>query len=98
MLCGGLARRGTVAFATPGDSLPRRLDHLVICVRDLAQAERSWRKLGFNPTPTGVLPFGVSNHLAMLRDNFLELLAMTDAAPIPAAAPGRFSFAAHNQS
>jgi catechol 2,3-dioxygenase-like lactoylglutathione lyase family enzyme len=78
--------------------MPRRLDHLVICVRDLAQAERSWRKLGFNLTPTGVLPFGVSNHVAMLRDNFLELLAMTDAAAVPAAAPGRFSFAAHNQS
>jgi len=78
--------------------MPRRLDHLVICVRDLAQAERSWRKLGFNLTPTGVLPFGVSNHLAMLRDNFLELLAVTDAAAVPAAAPGRFSFAAHNQS
>ena len=78
--------------------MPRRLDHLVICVRDLAEAERSWRKLGFNLTPTGVLPFGVSNHLAMLGDNYLELLAVTDAAAVPAAAPGRFSFAAHNQS
>jgi catechol 2,3-dioxygenase-like lactoylglutathione lyase family enzyme len=78
--------------------MPRRLDHLVICVRDLAEAEQSWRKLGFNLTPTGVLPFGVSNHLAMLRDNYLELLAVTDAAAVPAAAPGRFSFAAHNQS
>jgi catechol 2,3-dioxygenase-like lactoylglutathione lyase family enzyme len=77
--------------------MPRRLDHLVICVRDLAEAERSWRKLGFNLTPTGVLPFGVSNHLAMLGDNYLELLAVTDAAAVPAAAPGRFSFAAHNQ-
>jgi hypothetical protein len=78
--------------------MPRRFDHLVICVRDLAEAERSWRKLGFNLTPTGVLPFGVSNHLAMLGDNYLELLAVTDAAAVPAAAPGRFSFAAHNQS
>lgn len=37
--------------------MPRRTDHLVICVRDLGEAERSWRKLGFSLTPTAVLPF-----------------------------------------
>lgn len=77
--------------------MPRRLDHLVICVRDLAQAALDWQTLGFSLTPTGVHPFGTSNRLAMLGNNFLELLAVTDAAAVPPAASGRFSFAAHNR-
>jgi hypothetical protein len=77
--------------------MPRRIHHLVICVRDLAQAALDWRTLGFNLTPTGVHPFGTSNHLAMFGNNFLELLAVTDAAAVPPAAPDRFSFAAHNR-
>ena len=77
--------------------MPRRLDHLVFCVRDLAQAALDWRTLGFSLTPTGVHPFGTSNRLAMFGNNFLELLAVTDAAAVPPAAPGRFSFAAHNR-
>jgi hypothetical protein len=76
--------------------MPRRIDHLIICVRDLAQAALSWRTLGFALTPVGVHPFGTSNRLAMFASNFLELLAVTDVAAVPAAAPGRFSFAAHN--
>ncbi len=77
--------------------MPRRIHHLVICVRDLAQAALDWRTLGFNLTPTGVHPFGTSNRLAMFGNNFLELLAVTDAAAVPPTASGRFSFAAHNQ-
>src|SRR6195256_1692567 len=77
--------------------MPRRLDHLVICGHDLAQAALDWQSLGFTLTPTGVHPFGTSNRLALFTNNFLELLAVTDVAAIPAAAPGRFSFAAHNQ-
>jgi hypothetical protein len=77
--------------------MPRRIHHLVICVRDLAQAALDWRALGFNLTPTGVHPFGTSNRLAMFGNNYLELLAVTDAAAVPPAARGRFSFAAHNR-
>jgi len=77
--------------------MSRRLDHLVICVRDLAQAAQDWQTLGFNLTPTGVHPFGTSNRLAMFANNFLELLAVTDPAAVPPPAPDRFSFAAHNQ-
>jgi hypothetical protein len=77
--------------------MPRRLDHLVICVRDLAQAALDWQTLGFSLTPTGVHPFGTSNRLAMFGNNFIELLAVTDEAAVPPAAPDRFSFAAHNR-
>ncbi|TPQ38456.1 VOC family protein [Bradyrhizobium guangdongense] len=75
----------------------RRLDHFVICVHDLAQAATAWQKLGFALTPTGVHPFGTSNRLAMLENNFFELLAVTDAAAVPPATSGHFSFAAHNR-
>jgi hypothetical protein len=78
--------------------MPRLIDHLVICVHDLARAEQSWRSLGFTMTPAGVHPFGTSNHLALFENDFLEILAVTDPAAVPAAAPGRFSFAAHNQN
>jgi len=77
--------------------MPRRIHHLVICVRDLAQAALDWRTLGFNLTPTGVHPFRTSNRLAMFGNNYLELLAVTDAAAVPPAAPNHFSFAAHNR-
>ncbi|UWU80669.1 VOC family protein [Bradyrhizobium huanghuaihaiense] len=77
--------------------MPRRLDHLVICVRDLEQAALDWQALGFKLTPTGVHPFGTSNRLAQFADNFVELLAVTDDALVPASAPGHFSFAAHNR-
>lgn len=77
--------------------MPRRIHHLVICVHDLAQAALDWRTLGFSLTPTGVHPFGTSNRLAMFGNNYLELLAVTDAAAVPPATPDRFSFAAHNR-
>ena len=34
--------------------MPRRIDHLVICVHDLARAEQNLRALGFTLTPAGV--------------------------------------------
>src|SRR6267154_375541 len=97
MLCAPFTAQATVRFASPETPMPRRIDHLIICVRDLAQAALSWQTLGFTLTPTGVHPFGTSNRLAMFANSFLELLAVTDAAAIRAAAPCRFSFAAHNR-
>src|SRR5882757_9491439 len=94
MLCPAVRPRTRVRLVPSGDPMPRRIDHLVICVHDLARAEQNLRALGFTLTPAGVHPFGTSNHLAMFENNFLELLAVTDAA----AALGRFSFAAHNQN
>src|SRR6266545_1207160 len=98
MLCPAVRPRTRVRLVPSGGPMPRRIDHLVICVHDLARAEQDLRTLGFTLTPTGVHPFGTSNHLAMFGNNFLELLAVTDTAAVPAAAPGRFSFAAHNRN
>jgi hypothetical protein len=97
MLCEGLMTPVTVGSKHPGDPMPRRLDHLVICVHDLAKSALDWQALGFALTPTGVHPFGTSNRLAMFGNNFLELLAVTDAAAVPPVESGRFNFAAHNQ-
>src|SRR2546421_3244361 len=97
MLCPAAMSPVTVDPQAPGDPLPRRIHHLVICVHDLAQAALDWRTLGFSLTPTGVHPFGTSNRLAMFGNNYLELLAVTDAAAVPPATPDRFSFAAHNR-
>src|SRR5438445_200600 len=52
MLCPALEAQLTVVFQANGDAMPRRIDHLVICVRDLAQAEPNLRTLGFTLTPT----------------------------------------------
>jgi hypothetical protein len=97
MLCEGLMTPATVALQQLELPMSRRLDHLVICVHDLVQAALDWQAIGFTLTPTGVHPFGTSNRLAMFGNNFLELLAVTDVAAVPPAAPGRFSFGAHNQ-
>jgi hypothetical protein len=63
----------------------------------LAKAALDWQALGFTLTPTGVHPFGTCNRLAMFGNDYLELLAVTDAAAVPPAVPGRFSFAAHHR-
>ena len=78
--------------------MPRRIDHLVLCVHDLARAQQSFHALGFNLTPVSEHPFGTRNRLALLANNFIELLAVADPTAVPVAAPGRFSFAAHNQA
>jgi hypothetical protein len=78
--------------------MPRRIDHLVICVHDLERAQQSFGALGFNCTPVGEHPFGTRNRLVLFANNFLELLTVADPAAVPPAAPGRFSFAAHNQA
>ena len=57
--------------------MPRRLDHLVICVPDLAQAALDRQTLGFSLTPTGVHPFGTSNRLACAFGGRYDLDATT---------------------
>lgn len=51
------------------------LDHVVINVRDkLDTAADVYRRLGFHLTERGYHTLGSSNHLAVFRDNYLELL------------------------
>jgi catechol 2,3-dioxygenase-like lactoylglutathione lyase family enzyme len=72
------------------------IDHVVLCVHDLAGAAAFYQRLGFTMTPRGVHPWGTANHLAQLQGSFIELLAIDDARRIVPPEPGTFSFGAFN--
>src|SRR5216683_6051354 len=76
--------------------IKRPLDHLVLCVRDLDAARRTYERLGFTLTPKAVHPFGTANSLIQFNGNFLELLTVIDRRLIKPVAPGEFAFAAFN--
>lgn len=78
--------------------MARQFDHLVHCVHDLEAAHQRFRSLGFAVRPPAVLPFGVRNRVVLLENAYIELLTVDDAGAIPPAAPGNFSFGAHNQA
>jgi catechol 2,3-dioxygenase-like lactoylglutathione lyase family enzyme len=69
-----------------------RIDHLMICVPDLARGIEQYRKLGFNIHDGGVHPGkGTHNAIALNQDDYLELLAIRDPAEQRAAArPGSY--------
>ena len=77
--------------------MPRGIDHLVLAVRDLDQARDTYRRLGFTLTTEAHHPFGTKNSLVQLADQFLELVAIGDAAAIPPPTAAFFSFAAFNR-
>ena len=74
----------------------RGIDHLVLTVRDLDCCEAFFRAVGFALTPRAHHPFGTSNNLAIFKDNFLELLAVTEPDKIPAQTDDRYSLGAHS--
>ena len=65
---------------TTHDHLPRAiLDHAVVNVRSaLDPAEANYRRLGFHLTPRGHHSLGSSNHLAVFKHNYLELLGFPE--------------------
>lgn len=82
--------------------MPRLIDHLVLCVRDLGRAGEAYERLGFTLTPRAAHPWGTGNRLAQFGRNFLELLGLDDPARIAAAkqgefGPAQFSFGAFNR-
>lgn len=73
----------------------RRIDHLVIAVRDLEAAAEFYRRLGFKVGQRNRHPWGTENRLIQFRSSFLELITVAEnAAAIPPYEPGRFSFGA----
>ena len=70
-----------------------RIDHLMICVPDLARGTDTYRRLGFNVQPGGTHPGkGTHNAIMMNDEDYLELLAIHDPAEDRAAEAqaGRF--------
>ncbi len=75
----------------------RGIDHLVLAVRDLEAARRTYMRLGFTLTPRAEHPFGTGNSLIQMQGNFLELLTVVDPAKIAPAADDTFSFGGFNR-
>ena len=78
--------------------MTRKFDHLVLCAEDLDRARQFYAAIGFTLTPRARHPFGTANSLVQLQGNFLELLSIADPALIPKVEPGKFSFAAYNET
>ena len=54
-----------------------RIDHVMICVPDLAQAVDAYTRIGFSLRAGGVHPgAGTENAIAFFQDDYLELLAV----------------------
>ena len=72
----------------------RRIDHLVLAVRDLDAAAACYQRLGFRVGARNRHPWGTENRLVQFRTSFLELITVADAAGIPPHTAGFFSFGA----
>jgi len=56
-----------------------RIDHVMICVPDLAQGIETYSRIGFNIYPGGIHPGrGTHNAIAFLENDYLELLGVRD--------------------
>lgn len=75
----------------------RKLDHLVMPVRDLEAAASDYGKLGFKLTPKADHAWGTSNQLVQIDGTFLELLAVIDPSRMEEADFDAFSFGAFNR-
>lgn len=72
-------------------SIPIKLDHVGVAIRDLERGRAAFERLGFkltarsihrgSPAPGApVIPFGSGNHCAMFREGYLEVVGLTDPA------------------
>ena len=79
-----------------GDAMSSRLDHLLICVRDLAQAALTGkRSVSASPRPVCIRSEPATAY--DVREQFYRAAGRHRCAAVPPAASSRFSFAAHNQ-
>lgn len=58
------------------------IDHVVILVRDLDDAEATFTRLGFSLTPRGHHSIGTQNHCLMFEHDYLELLSVKQPHPV----------------
>ena len=72
-----LAGRRRFARWYHGAAVLTRIDHVMICVPDLARGIDAYRRIGFDVHPGGVhASGGTENAVAFLHDDYLELLGV----------------------
>ncbi len=74
--------------------MSRRIDHLVIAVRDLDKAADFYQRLGFQVGARNKHAWGTENRLVQFPGTFLELITVGEGAKIPPHGQGTFSFGA----
>ncbi len=71
----------------------RRIDHVVLAVRDLEQTADLYRRLGFQVGARNRHPWGTENRLIQFGSSFIELITVgQDPHRIPQRQPRQFSF------
>ncbi len=75
----------------------RRIDHLVIAVRDLDKVGSFYQRLGFQVGGRNRHPWGTENRIVQLADSFIELITVGEGASISPRKAGTFSFGAFVQ-
>ncbi|MCO5734279.1 VOC family protein [Rhizobium sp. SSA_523] len=73
---------------------PKRIDHLVLAVRDLDAVAERYRALGFQVGGRNRHPWGTENRIVQFHSSFLELITVGDESLIEEHRPGHFSFGA----
>ncbi len=75
--------------------MTRRLDHVVLAVRDLAAQAEAFRHMGFRVGARNLHPWGTQNHIIQFGDAFIELICAPEPYHAPVDPDPRvFSFAA----
>ncbi len=74
--------------------MPRRIDHLVIAVRDLDGAAAFYQQLGFQVGARNRHPWGTENRIVQFSTSFLELIALGENAALAPHGETFFSFGA----
>lgn len=74
--------------------MTRRIDHLVVAVRDLDEAAGFYRRLGFQVGARNRHPWGTENRLVQFGSSFIELITVGEGAEIMPHGPRSFSFGA----
>jgi catechol 2,3-dioxygenase-like lactoylglutathione lyase family enzyme len=77
--------------------MSRRIDHLVVAVRDLEKGAAFYRSLGFQVGARNRHPWGTENHVIQVPGGFIELITVGDASGIAPHGPDTFSFGAFVQ-
>jgi catechol 2,3-dioxygenase-like lactoylglutathione lyase family enzyme len=77
--------------------MTRRIDHLVVAVRDLDQAGSFYQRLGFQVGARNRHPWGTENRIVQFSGSFIELISVGEGAAMAPHRGSAFSFGAFIQ-